>query len=57
MNPSIREKFDKIDGVCDYFYVLEKENEDKQNKMLSKDHQDQDFDPKSQLHTLPRGYP
>jgi hypothetical protein len=46
MNPSIREKFDKIDGVCDYFYVLEKENEDKQLKMMSKDHEVSDTDQK-----------
>ena len=27
LKPTIAEKFDKIDGSCDYFYILEKENE------------------------------
>lgn len=40
MNPSIRDKFDKINGVCDYFYVLEKENEDIQHKMMGEMNKD-----------------
>ena len=58
MNPSIRDKFDKINGVCDYFYVLEKENEDIQHKMMGEVHNESNDDSKSQkLHILPRGYP
>ena len=30
MKPTIAEKFDKIDGACEYFYILEKENEQTQ---------------------------
>lgn len=57
MNPSIRDKFDKINGVCDYFYVLEKENEEIQHRMMGELHKDSGDDTKTQLHTLPRGYP
>jgi len=27
MKPTIAEKFDQVDGACEYFFILERENE------------------------------
>jgi hypothetical protein len=67
MKPTIADKFDKIDGACDYFYILEKENEQTQqeiqNKLISQQRllnegiEPSQEEPELEQHVMPRGYP
>ena len=33
MKPTIAEKFDQVDGACEYFFILERENEKVQDQI------------------------
>ena len=52
---------EKIDGVCEYFYIIEKENEEIQEEYQlankSKDSADQSSAISREAHSMPKGYP
>lgn len=60
-----KEYLEKIDGACEYFYQLEKENEEKQQEYLNskmeksngKEHAESSSGQSRDLHELPKGYP
>lgn len=55
---TIMSNLEKVDGACEYFYILEKENEEIQEQHLHADKsQDRSSEISRELHEMPKGYP